>query len=441
MTKHFSSVITRRALLRSGAIMAAAMMIGRRTSFAAPAAPAKAQAVIQLWLAGGPCHIDTFDPKPEAGSSYCGPLSTPIETNVPGIKICELLPELAKQADKYSIIRSMTHGSNGHETAAYMVQTGHAEGDRLVYPSIGAVVSLLKGYDAGYKEILPPYFVLTEPQGRFSEAGFLGPRYKPFATGGDPSRVPFAVQGIIADGITEKRQVARRDLLHNLDTFGSAMKSDPKLAEFDRCGDAAYDMILGDGAKIFDLTQEGDPMRDSYGRNRFGQSCLAARRLVERGTKFVTINFGGWDTHKQHFQAMRQKLPELDKGVAALLQDLSSRGLLESTIVWVGGEFGRTPKIQQEAPWNGGRGHHGEVFSMLVAGGGFHGGQVVGSSDATGEEVVTRPVYPWDLIGSMYELLGIDPDSPFPRMGDPNVRLIQPIAGSIKSGGRLKEIM
>lgn len=440
----FSSALSRRTLLRGGALAAAGIMFGRRIGFAAsPPAPlqAKAKAVIQIWLWGGPSHLDTFDPKPEAGSDYCGPLDKPAATNADGIRICELLPELAGQADKYSLIRSMTHGSGGHETGAYMIQTGHAEGDRLVYPSIGAVVSLFKGYDAGYKGILPPYIVLTEPQGRFSEAGFLGPRYKPFATGGDPSKDPFAVQGIVAEGVSEKRQLERRELLRSLNTFGSAMKNDPKLAEFDRCGDAAYDMILGDGAKVFDLRQEGDPMREWYGRNRFGQSCLAARRLVERGAKYVTINFRGWDTHKQHFQTMRQKLPELDRGVAALLQDLASRGLLDSTIVWVGGEFGRTPKVLWEAPWNGGRNHHGKVFSMLVAGGGFKGGHVVGSSDARGEEVASRPVYPWDLIGSMYELLGIDPDSPFPRMGDENIRLTQQITGKIQSGGRLKEIM
>lgn len=427
-------------MLRGSALAAAWFVLGRRLG-AAPSPAPKAKAVIQIWLWGGPCHLDTFDPKPGAGYDYCGPLNKPIGTNVAGIEIGELLPELAKQADKYAIIRSMTHGSNGHETASYMVQTGHAEGDRLVYPSSGAVVSLFKGYDAGYKGLLPPYIVLTEAQGRFSEAGFLGPRYKPFATGGDPAKRPFAVDGIVAEGISERRQLDRRGLLRTLDTFGNVMKSDPKLVEFDSCGAAAYDMILGDGGKIFDLAQEGDGMREWYGRNRFGQSCLAARRLVEGGAKYVTINFKGWDTHKQHFQTMRQKLPELDKGLAALLQDLSVRGLLDSTIVWVGGEFGRTPKVQWEAPWNGGRGHHGKVFSTLVAGGGFRGGHVVGESDAKGEELASRPVAPWDLIGSMYELLGIDPDSPFPRIGDDNIRLTQQAPGNVPSGGRLKEIM
>jgi len=162
--------------------------LGKRLGFASTDTPAgppqgKAKAVIQIWLAGGPPHLDTFDPKPEAGYDYCGPLNKPIQTNVNGIMINELLPELAKQADKYSIIRGMTHGNNSHETAAYMVQTGHDSSDRLVYPSIGAVVSLFKGYDAGYRGLVPPYIVLTEPLGRFSEDGFLGPRYKAFATG------------------------------------------------------------------------------------------------------------------------------------------------------------------------------------------------------------------------------------------------------------------
>ena len=438
--------LTRRSALPRGALAAAAVLLGKRLGWASteiPAVlpPAKAKAVIQIWLAGGPPHLDTFDPKPEAGYDYCGPLSKPIQTNVNGIVISELLPELAKQADKYSIIRSMTHGNNGHETAAYMVQTGHDSSDRLVYPSIGAVTSLFKGYDAGYRGLVPPYIVLTEPLGRFSEDGFLGPRYKAFATGGNPARTPFAVQGIVAEGISRRHQEERRDLMHNLDLLGNALKDDARVAEFRKCEADAYDMILGEGAKIFDLVQEGQGMREWYGLNRFGQSCLAARRLIEHGVRFVTINSGGWDTHKQNFQAMRQKLPELDKGMAALLQDLATRGLLDSTIVWCGGEFGRTPKVQWEEPWNGGRGHWGKVFSHVVAGGGFRGGQIVGASDAKGEEVKERPVYPWDLLGSMYELLGIEPDGTFPHFGDGTVRITQAITGEIKSGGRLKEIM
>ena len=446
--------ISRRELLRGGVYGAAGLLLAGNLSLRAlsaattlpatsqPALPkAKAKAVIQIWLWGGPPQMETFDPKPDAGNDYTGPMNHPIDTNVPGIKIGELLPLLAKQADKYSIIRSMTHGNNGHETAAYLTQTGWAPGGRVVYPSVGAVVSLFKGYDAGYKGLIPPYIVLTQLQGRFSEAGFLGPRYKPFATGGDPSQTRFAVEGVVAQGVTDQRQQGRRELLHKLNTLERAAGGDPQLAASGQAEKQAYDLILGDAGKVFDLSQEKDDLRDRYGRTKFGQSCLVARRLVERGVPYVTINFEGWDTHKDHFPAMRRKLPDMDKGFAALLQDLSDRALLDSTIVWWSGEFGRTPKVQWEAPWNGGRGHYGKVFSAVVAGGGFKGGRVVGASDAKGEEVKERPVYPCDLIASMYELLGIDPDAKLQHPQDIPVHVLPTAADGVKMGGRLKEIM
>ena len=435
-------VITRREALKRGLFgVAGWTFLDHGIVLAEPAEKqARAKAVIQIWMWGGPAHLDTFDPKPGAGYDYCGPLNKPIPTNVDGIQIGELLPLLARQADKYSIIRSMTHGVNAHETASYMVQTGRKP-DRLVYPSVGAVVSLFKGYDHGYKGLVPPYIVLTESQGRFSEAGFLGQRYKPFATGGDPSRQPFAVEGIVAEGISDERQRSRRELLHGLDSLGKAMPANPRFQRLDRCEANAYDLMFGETRKLFDLSVEKDEIRDQYGRNTFGQSCLMARRLVESGVPYVTINYKGWDTHKQHFEIMRRKLPELDKGMATLIQDLSERGLLDSTIVWWGGEFGRTPKIQWEAPWNGGRGHYGNCFSVVVAGGGFKGGRVVGASDAKGEEVAQRPVHPPDLIGSIYELLGIDPDGPLPNPLGLKVQVLPAAGEGEKSGGRLKEIM
>ncbi len=411
---------------------------GRAT---ATSAKGKAKAVIQIWVWGGPSHLDTFDPKPEAGKEYCGEYTKPIETNVSGIRICEMLPLLAKQVDKYSIIRSMTHGNNGHETAAYMVQTGWPPGGRVVYPSAGAVVSLFKGRDAGYRGLIPPYIVLTELQGRFSEAGFLGARYKPFATGGDPAQPRFAVEGVVAAGISEKRQQDRRELLGKLNTLEHAMPADTQLSALGQCEKEAYDLILGDAGKVFDLSQEKDAVRDSYGRTTFGQSCLMARRLVERGVPYITINYKGWDTHKQHFQTMRRKLPEMDKGMATLLQELSDRGLLDSTIVWWSGEFGRTPRVLWEAPWNGGRGHYGKVFCAVLAGGGFKGGQVVGASDDKGETVKDRPVYPCDVIGSIYELLGMDPGAKLPHPQGLTARLTPSPADEVPTGGRLKEIM
>ena len=435
--------ITRRDALKAGVVGGAGLWLadrlGSRLRAASPSGRAKA--VIQIWMWGGPSHLDTFDPKPDAGYDYCGPLAKPIPTNVDGIVICELLPLLAKQADKFSIIRSMTHGINAHETASYAVQTGRKPGERLLYPCAGAVVSLLRGYNSGYTGLIPPYVVLTELQGRFSESGFLGPRYAPFATGGDPAQTPFAVQGVITPGITEERQRSRRDLLRALNTLGNALGSNASLEAFAKSEDQAYELILGESGKVFDLAQEGDEMRERYGKNTFGQSCLVARRLVERGVPYITINYKGWDTHKQHFQIMRQRLPQLDKGFATLLQDLSDRGLLDSTIIWWGGEFGRTPRVQWEPPWNGGRGHWGPAFSTVLAGGGFKGGRVVGASDARGEEVKDRPVAPGDVVGSLFEQLGFDLDMKLPNPDGLDLRLAPAPFETIKTAGRLKEIM
>jgi hypothetical protein len=434
--------VTRREILRGGVLGAAGLLLSDRLRLRAMSAPpAKAKSVIQIWMWGGPCHLDTFDPKPDAGSDYHGPLGKPVSCNVDGMQVGELLPLLARQADKYSIIRSMTHGINAHETAAYWVQTGRKPGERLVYPGVGAVLSYFKGYNAGYKGLIPPYIVLEDLQGRFSEAGFLGPRYAPFATGGDPQQTPFAVQGVVTPGITEQRQRDRRELLHQLNTFGTALGSSPQLKAYSQSEDQAYELILGDAGKVFDLSQETNETRERYGRNTFGQSCLVARRLVERGVPYVTINYKGWDTHKQHFQIMRQRLPQMDRGMATLLQDLSERGLLDSTIVWWSGEFGRTPKILWEAPWNGGRGHWGSVFSAVLAGGGFKGGRIIGSSDERGEQVKDRPVYPEHLIASMYELLGLDPDAKLPNPEGLDVRLSPGAGEAGRLDGRLTEIM
>jgi hypothetical protein len=438
--------LSRREMLKGSIAAAAGLALSGRIAQgvqtpATPVLKAKAKSVIQIWMWGGPSHIDTFDPKPEAGNDYCGPLNKAIATNVDGIRIGQSLPRLAKLADKYSIIRSMTHGSNGHETASYMTQTGRKAGGRDVFPCVGGVVSLFKGRNAGYKGLIPPYIVMTKPQGRFSEAGFLGSKYKPFATGGDPGKKEFLVEGIAAPGITRQRQKDRRELMHKLDRLGGAMKNDPRIKMLDKCEDEAYDLILGDAGKVFDLSTEKEELRESYGMNTFGQACLVARRLVEKGVPYVTINYTGWDTHKGHFQTMRRKLPELDNGMSALLADLSDRGLLDSTIVWWGGEFGRTPKVQWDPPWNGGRSHYGRVFSAVVAGGGFKGGHVVGSTDAKAETVKDRPVYPWDLIASMYELLGIDPKAKLPHPQGRTLLATPTEKDGYKIGGRLTEIM
>ncbi len=401
---------------------------------------AKAKSVIQIFLWGGMSHNDTWDPKPEAGSEYMGEFMDVIPTNVKGIRLNAIFPKLAQQADKYSLIRSMTHGVNGHETAAYLMQTGHARGERLAYPSVGAIFTLFKGPE--YNGLIPPYVVLTKPAGRFSEEGFLGPNFKPFATGGDPNATRFEVEGVVARGITDDRQKARRELLGKMDTLGSAMASHPGVVAAEKAKDQAYELILGAGKEVFDLAREKKELRDRYGRHTFGQECLAARRMVEAGVPYITINYpGGWDTHKNHFQTMRRQVPQLDQGLASLLQDLQDRGLLDSTVVWCCGEFGRGPKVDYQPPWNGGRNHYGKVFTALVAGGGFQGGQVVGSSDDKGIEVKDRPVYPADLLGSIYQLAGIDASAKLPHPLGLEAHVLPTEAEGVKAAGLLTEIM
>jgi hypothetical protein len=397
----------------------------------------KAKSVIQIWLWGGPSQLDTFDPKPDAGYDYIGPYKKPLATNVDGIQISEKLPMLSKIADQYSIIRSMTHGVNAHETASYFTQTGNKPG-RLVLPCAGAVISKLFGYDNGYKITIPPYIVLTKPQGRFSESGILGSSYNPFSTGGDPNKNPFIVEGIIAKDISENRQQKRKQFLKSLDTLGHTHTNENIFHQFNQSEEDAYKLMFGEMKSCFNLEKEKTSTRDFYGRNTFGQSCLMARRLVEQGVPYITINYKGWDTHKQHFQIIDKKLPELDKGLSALLTDLKQHGLLDNTIVWCGGEFGRSPKIQWKAPWNGGRSHHGHCFSTLVAGGGFKGGNIVGKSDDIGHKVAIRPVTPANLIGSIYNLMGINCNDKLPNHRNLDLKILP---NANEGDGLLSEIM
>jgi hypothetical protein len=438
--------MSRREALRVGMLGTAGLLIGGQRAECGTPSPAgmpvqaKAKSVIQIFLWGGMSHIDTWDPKPDAGRDYMGDLPKAIPTNVEGIQIGELFPNLAKQADTYCLIRSMTHRNNGHETAAYLMQTGHTPGERLAYPSIGAVFALFRSPD--YTGLIPPYVVLTQPQGRFSEEGFLGPLFKPFATGGDPNAARFEVEGVVTKGISDERQKARSVLREKLNAMAEGMSASPQLAASVEARKQAYELILGSGREIFDLTKEKAELRDRYGRHTFGQDCLAARRMVEAGVPYIVINYpGGWDTHSNHFATMRRQCPQLDQGLATLLQDLKDHGLLESTIVWCCGEFGRTPKIDWQPPWNGGRNHYGNVFSVLVAGGGFKGGQVVGASDAKAEEVKERPVYPVDLLGSIYALSGIDASARLPHPMGAEARVLPSASEGVKSAGLLTEIM
>ncbi|MBO5234772.1 MAG: DUF1501 domain-containing protein [Alistipes sp.] len=393
----------------------------------------RAKSVILVYLDGGPAQTDTFDPKPDAGRNYYGNYKGVIKTNVEGIELGEKLPLLAGIADKYSLVRSLTHGSNAHETGHYAMITGDTSGGAVVYPSFGAVISYM--LKESYKGILPRYISLTSANSRFNEGGFLGNEYKSFDTGGKPEAEIFEVEGITNRYIDRTRMDQRMGLLNKFEN------TPINKSKIDSLRDINMEFIWGASREIFNLHNEPDSVRKRYGKSRLGQSCLAARRLVEAGVPFVNVRTTGWDTHKKHFQKMNTMLPDLDRALSALIEDLDARGLLDSTIVLCGGEFGRTPAVLWEAPWNGGRAHFGKVFSYLVAGGGFHGGKVVGKSDKTGEKVVERPVRPCDLIGTVYLLMGIDPYGTLPHVSEGNLPILPSLLNKNQEGGLLYEII
>ena len=424
------------------------MNTNTKKNAAAPVSRKFAKSVIEIWMWGGPCQLETFDPKPDAPHDYNNGLKS--IKSASGFELHEWLPELAKCSDLYSIIRSMTHPSPAHETATYLMQTGRMPGDGITYPSIGALISSSRVMDAKkkrsvmadmrYEGDLPPFVVLTNPKGRFSEVGFLGEECAPLVTGGRASAQRFEVDGIVPPGGLTREQIK--------DRFDRAARIDrlPPDSEFEAAGAAAREIILGKAADTFDLSRESKQTRQRYGTTQgggyteIGQLLLAARRLVEYGIPYISINYSGWDSHKRHFETMKRPTAEMDMAVAALLQDLKEHDLLDSTIVWLSGEFGRVPKVDRQPPWNGGRNHFPRCFSALVAGGGFKGGQVVGASDETTDNVKERPVTPQDFLGSIMELAGVDPDDRFP-----NPRWLKEYGSvmnpKVKSPcGRLKEI-
>ena len=392
-----------------------------------------ATSVIELWLWGGPSQLETFDPKPDAPADYNNGLKA-IPTNAPGLSIHEWWPELATCGHLFSVIRSMTHPHGGHETATYLMQTGRNPGGGDVYPAIGAVTAMMKTRSKAYAGDLPPFVILTQAKGRFSEVGFLGDRYAPLVTGGNPNAQTFVVDGVVPPGGLKPAEMKRRfDLFGLVDRFGTS----DRFAEYLAAGRQARHVIEGSAARTFNLGLEDEATRQRYGRTWIGQSLLAARRLVEYGVPYITVNMGGWDSHKRHFETMKQRTADTDRALAALLSDLAARNLLDRTVVWVSGEFGRTPRIDRDPPWNGGRNHFPRCFSALVAGGGFKGGCVVGRSDETASNVVERPVSPVDFLGSIYERCGIDPDGEMPNDVGKKVTILP---SETKGAGRLREI-
>lgn len=371
---------------------------------------------ILIWMDGGPTHLETFDLKPEAPVEIRGEFR-PIETNVSGIRICEYMPKLAKIADKYAIIRSVCHNQGNHGAGNHYMMTGAPPRIPVgcgafvsFHPSLGSVAAHERQAPHG----LPSYFTLPSMT-RSGGPNFLGAKYAPFVVGNDPNKDSFHVRDVkLPRALTEERFQTRRDLRKLVDRmprFDDPQVSDPVVA-YDENIAQSYDLVMTPAAqKAFDIHSEPQEVRDAYGRNAFGQRALMARRLVEAGVPFVTINDGGWDHHRDIFGALRTRLPTWDQTVATLITDLDQRGLLDTTLVIALGEFGRTPRISTLAGESKpGRDHWANAMSILWAGGGSRGGQVIGATDRLGHSANERVLSPENYVSTIYRKLGIDPD-------------------------------
>ncbi len=408
--------VTRRDLIRIGGLSALGLGLGdffrlQKAIAAETSLQPKAKSCILIWLDGGPSHLETFDPKPDAPEEVRGPLEV-IATNISGVRVGECLERTAQVMDKLTIIRSMTSPLGEHNFGTHYLMTGYMPSAALEYPTFGATLSHVREHSG----VLPPNIAVPKFSGNVSGNGFLPSVAAPFSVGGNPERRDFKVRDLdFYRGLDLTRLDRRRQFVNSFDEFHRAKDASPS-SQPDPDLERAYNLIASPSAKgAFKLSDEPESVRDRYGRtggSSIGQSCLLARRLVERGVPFVTVNSSGWDAHqdiiklKQRYPTdQNAHLPSLDRALSGLIQDLSERGMLDETLVVVMGEFGRTPKINA----NGGRDHWPNVFSIALAGGGVRGGQVIGSSDTLGELPKDNPITPSDLAATIYTLLGIDP--------------------------------
>ncbi len=399
---------TRRDFLRVGGLSTFGLSLSGYLQ-AAQQAPAnrrkdRAKSVILVYLGGGLSHHDSFDMKPDAPEEIRGKYR-PIASNVPGLQVGELLPRMARTMDKVCLVRSGAHNNDHHETATNWAMSGRfgsAFGD---YPAMGAVAA----HETGFTGTLPPYVAIPRNPSFTWELGksaFLGGRYESFKAG-DPSQADYKVQDVApSEPITGKRAARRQTLLETVDGLAQKVHANDQIATYDEFRQRAADMILsGEARKAFAIDEEPAKLRDRYGRTTFGQSCLLARRLIEGGVRFVTVNFGGWDHHAKIWDGLEKKLPDFDTGFSALLDDLADRGLLSETLVLAMGEFGRTPKINKDV----GRDHWAPAGSLLFAGAGVKPGTVIGATDKQGAYATKRPVAPADVAYTVFDSLGIDP--------------------------------
>jgi uncharacterized protein (DUF1501 family) len=409
--------ITRRNLLHAGLLGIGGLTMPEllRARAAAPAQARRNTNVILFWLSGGPGHMETWDPKPDAVAQYRGPFGS-INTNVSGIQLGELLPCQAKIADKLALIRGVNHGTGDHTKANHWMLTSY-EGPSFnaadlaqLKPSLGSCVSRLRGANVAG---MPPYVAVPNLRGGtdnfYHYAAYLGGNANPFIVESDPNLKNFRVRNMaLSEGLTAQRLQDRRDLLQRFD--GMRRNEERRVADMDLHYQRAFELLTSPKvATAFDINAESDQTRDSYGRHTFGQSALLARRLVESGVTFVTVNCVPWDHHGtagryRTEEGAKLLIPPLDRAIAGLVEDLARRGLHNDTLVVAMGEFGRTPRMNAE----GGRDHWGNAFSILMSCGKMRMGQTIGRTNPRGEYVVDRPVSPSDVAATIYHHLGID---------------------------------
>lgn len=385
----------------------------------------KAQSVIHIFLPGGIAHQETFDPKPYSPIEYRGEMGV-VKTNT-GEVLSETLPRLAQLADKFAIIRSMTHSEAAHERGTHNMFTGYKPSPALLFPSIGSVVS----HEYGPRNNLPPYVCIPNQPNEYAGNGYLSSSFAPFSLGSDPAAGGFQVQDLaMPGGVTEERFARRRTALEAVNQYFSQRDKSDNVKAMSTFYERAYSLISSkDAREAFNIGAEPAAIRDEYGRNQAGQRMLMARRLVAAGVRLVTLTYGGWDMHTGIAGGMRGSMPPLDQALSTLIRDLDRTGLLKTTLVMVSSEFGRTPKVNPTA----GRDHWPKVFSVLLAGGGIKGGVIHGASNATASEPENDPVDPADLATTVYNRLGIVADKELMAPGDRPIeivdggKLIQPL--------------
>jgi hypothetical protein len=416
----------RRDFLHVGWLAGAGITLGdyfglrcRAADAAHPLKEASARNVIHIYLQGGFAHMDSFDPKPDAPVEYRGILSA-IPTAIPGVQFSSHMAATAKIADRLTIVRSMTHTEVDHERGEHSMFTGYRPSPALVHPSMGSVVA----HELGPRGAMPPYVVVPNQGSQFLGSGYLSNAFGPFALGGDPARPNFKVRDLsLPDTVDEPRFERRKSWKQLVDSHFMSLESDDRLTTMDSLYGRAYDLLASkESREAFSIRGESQETRRLYGmeawgpvlRPRAGANFLIARRLIEAGARFVTVTYGAWDTHAYHYRGIEVQMPDLDRAFAGLVIDLEQRGLLDSTLVLITSEFGRTPRVNA----GGGRDHWPRVFSIVMAGGGTKRGLVYGASDALAAEPVDNAVSVEDYATTLYHLLGIDASKQLMSPGD-----------------------